>query len=102
MIKMNDEQLSRLQRRARQDIPSLLGAWLGDARAELEQLTKAAADESVSGEGFARMLRDFAGDPVRLARLMRPEVLAAALEQSMGTAMAVGRAEVRQRVKDQG
>lgn len=97
---MTDEQLTRLQGRVYQDIPGMLDGWLGDARAALERLTRAAADEAISNEAFVEMLRDFTSDPIRLAKLMHPEALAELMERAMGTAMAVGRAEVRQRVEE--
>lgn len=96
---MSESQLDHLQRRVRQQLPAVLDAWLGKARTELEKLTRAAADETVSDEDFIRLLEDFAADPLRLIKLMSPSALASALEDAMGTAMAVGKTDVEQRYK---
>lgn len=96
---MDESQLTHLQRRVRQQLPAVLDGWLGKARAELEKLTRAAADDTVSDEEFRRVLADFASDPLRLVRLMEPAALASALEDAMGTAMAIGKTDVEQRYK---
>lgn len=96
---MDESQLTHLQRRVRQQLPAVLDGWLGKARAELEKLTRAAADESISDEEFRRVLAEFARDPLRLVKLMNPSALASALEDAMGTAMAIGKTDVEQRYK---
>lgn len=96
---MSESQLDHLQHRVRQQLAAVLDAWLGKARTELEKLTRAAADETVSDEDFIRLLEDFASDPFRLVKLMNPSALASALEDAMGTAMAVGKTDVERQYK---
>lgn len=96
---MDESQLTHLQSRVRQQLPAVLDGWLGNARIELEKLTRAAVDDTVSDEEFRRVLADFASDPLRLVRLMEPAALASALEDAMGTAMAIGKTDVEQRYK---
>lgn len=96
---MSESQIDHLQHRVRRQLPAVLDAWLGKARAELEKLTRAAADETVSDEDFLRLLEDFAADPLRLAKLMNPSALASALEDAMGTAMAVGKTDVERQYR---
>lgn len=96
---MDESQLTHLQRRVRQQLPAVLNAWLGNTRTELEKLTRAAADESISDEEFRRILADFAADPLRLVKLMNPSALANALEDAMGTAMAVGKMAAERQYK---
>lgn len=96
---MDESQLTHLQSRVRQQLPAVLDGWLGNARIELEKLTRAAVDDTVSDEEFRRVLADFASDPLRLVRLMEPAALASALEDAMGTALAIGKTDVEQRYK---
>lgn len=96
---MSESQIDHLQHRVRQQLPAVLDSWLGKARAELEKLTRAAADETVSDEEFRRLLEDFTRDPLRLVKLMNPAALASALEDAMGTAMAVGKTDVERQYK---
>lgn len=96
---MSESQIDHLQHRVRQQLPAVLDAWLGKARAELEKLTRAAADETISDEDFIHLLEDFASDPLRLVKLMNPAALASALEDAMGTAMAVGKTDVERQYK---
>lgn len=96
---MSDSQINHLQHRVRQQLLSVLDNWLGNARTELEKLTRAAADEAGSDEDFRRLLEDFASDPLRLVKLMDPSALASALEDAMGTAMAVGKTDVERQYR---
>lgn len=96
---MSESQIDHLQHRVRQQLPSVLDNWLGSARTELEKLTRAAADETVSDEDFLRLLEDFSRDPLRLVKLMNPSALASALEDAMGTAMAVGKTDVERQYR---
>ncbi|MEZ3490694.1 hypothetical protein [Akkermansia muciniphila] len=96
---MNKTPIDHLQHRVRQQLPTVLDDWLGKARAELERLTRAAADEAVSDEDFIHLLNDFASDPLRLVKLMNPHALASALEDAMGTAMAVGKTDVERQYR---
>lgn len=96
---MSELKLDHLQRRVRQQLPAVLDAWLGKARAELEKLTRAAADETVSDEDFIHLLNDFSADSLRLVKLMDPSALASALEDAMGTAMAVGKTDVERQYR---
>ncbi|MCC8149096.1 hypothetical protein [Akkermansia sp.] len=96
---MSESQIEHLQHRVRQQLPAVLDEWLGKARAELEKLTRAAADETVSDEDFVHLLEDFASDPLRLVKLMNPSALASALEDAMGTAMAVGKIDIERQYK---
>lgn len=96
---MSESQIDHLQHRVRQQLPAVLDDWLGNARTELEKLTRAAADETVSDEDFRRLLEDFSRDPLRLVKLMDPSALASALEDAMGTAMAVGKTDVERQYR---
>lgn len=96
---MSEPQIEHLQHRVRQQLPAVLDEWLGNARTELEKLTRAAADETVSDEDFVHLLEDFASDPLRLVKLMNPSALASALEDAMGTAMAIGKTDVERQYK---
>lgn len=96
---MSESQIEHLQHRVRQQLPAVLDEWLGKARTELEKLTRAAADETVSDEDFVHLLEDFASDPLRLVKLMNPSALASALEDAMGTAMAIGKTDIERQYK---
>lgn len=96
---MSESQIDHLQHRVRQQLSAVLDNWLASARTELEKLTRAAADGTVSDEDFLRILKDFASDPLRLVKLMNPSALASALEDAMGTAMAVGKTDVERQYR---
>lgn len=84
-----DDQLTELNREVLRDLPEVLDAWLGEARAGLERLTRAACDEGMPDEEFRTLVADYLASG-QLLRSMRPAALAGFMAEVMGSAAAIG------------
>lgn len=84
------ETQDRLAGAVRSGLPEVAAAWLAPARAELEILTRSAADPGVDDAAFLQMVRrGAAGLPALMERLDTAS-LSDAMEAAMGAAMANG------------
>lgn len=88
-----DDQLAALNKSILRDLPDILDAWLGDARPGLEQLTRAACDETLTDEEFRAKVTAYL-DSGKLLKSLHPDALEEAMEHAMGTAAVIGKTSV--------
>jgi hypothetical protein len=83
--------MAKLANRVMEDLTGVSARWLSGAAPWFEKLIRAAQDPAVSDAEFEQLIvRAKASIPDELARHLKPQVVADALEAAMGASMVNG------------